>query len=117
MTIGQRIRQRREELNMTQEELAHKIGYKSKSSINKIEIDVQQLKQSKIKEIAEALQTTPDYIMGWTQEVKTKVKPLTDEELRILNAYRAASEDTKTTIARALGVKRESVAGSDAKAI
>ena len=77
MTIGQRIRQRREELNMTQEELAHKIGYKSKSSINKIEIDVQQLKQSKIKEIAEALQTTPDYIMGWTQEVKTKIKPLT----------------------------------------
>ena len=38
MTIGQRIKQRREELQISQEELAHKIGYKSRSSINKIEL-------------------------------------------------------------------------------
>lgn len=37
MTIGQRIKVRREELNMSQEELAKRIGYKSRSSINKIE--------------------------------------------------------------------------------
>ena len=36
MTIGQRIKVRREELNMSQEELAKRIGYKSRSSINKI---------------------------------------------------------------------------------
>lgn len=65
MTIGQRIKNRREELKMSQEELAHLIGYKSKTSINKIELGVQNLKQSKIKEIANALQTTPGYIMGW----------------------------------------------------
>lgn len=68
MTIGQRIQNRREELGMTQEELAHKIGYKSKSSINKIELDIQQLTQSKIKMIADALETTPSYIMGWDEE-------------------------------------------------
>lgn len=38
MTIGERIRNRRIELNMTQEELAKKAGYKSRSSINKIEL-------------------------------------------------------------------------------
>lgn len=38
MDIGSRIKHKREELNMTQEELALKVGYKSKSSINKIEI-------------------------------------------------------------------------------
>ena len=38
MTIGQRVKIRREELGMSQEELAKKIGYKSKSSINKIEL-------------------------------------------------------------------------------
>lgn len=65
MTIGDRIKNRREELKMSQEELAHLIGYKSKTSINKIELGVQNLKQSKIKEIANALQTTPGYIMGW----------------------------------------------------
>lgn len=35
--IGQRIKQRRIELGMTQEELAHKMGYASKTTINKIE--------------------------------------------------------------------------------
>ena len=40
MTIGQRIKVRREELNMSQEELAKRIGYKSRSSINKIELDL-----------------------------------------------------------------------------
>lgn len=120
MTIGQRIQKRREELGMTQEELAHKIGYKSKSSINKIELDIQQLKQIKIKEIAEALQTTPDYIMGWDIEEESKPKPveLTDEELRILNAYRSASQDTKNAVAAVLGVKRECAGElSNAKAI
>ena len=65
MTIGDRIKQRRKELGMSQEELAHKLGYKSRSSINKIELGGQNLTQPKIKEIADALDTTPDYIMGW----------------------------------------------------
>ena len=68
MSIGQRIKSRREELGMSQEDLAHRIGYKSKSSINKIELDIQQLRQSKIKQIADALETTTDYIMGWSEK-------------------------------------------------
>ena len=67
MTIGDRIKARRDELGMSQEELAHKIGYKSKTSINKIELGIQELRQSKIKQIADALQTTPAYIMGWKE--------------------------------------------------
>lgn len=67
MTIGQRIKQRREDLGMSQEELAKKIGYKSRSSINKIELDLYNLKQSKIKSIADALNTSPSYIMGWDE--------------------------------------------------
>ena len=53
MTIGQRVKIRREELGMSQEELAKKIGYKSKSSINKIELGFRVLTQSKIKAIAD----------------------------------------------------------------
>lgn len=37
MTIGQRVKLRREELGLSQEELAKRIGYKSKTSINKID--------------------------------------------------------------------------------
>lgn len=67
-TIGERIRIRREQLQLSQEELAKKLGYKSRSSINKIENDARNLTQSKIKAIADALQTTPSYIMGWEKE-------------------------------------------------
>ena len=68
MTIAQRVKIRREELGMSQEELATKVGYKSKSSINKIELGFRVLTQSKIKVIADALETTPSYIMGWDEE-------------------------------------------------
>lgn len=67
MTIGDRIKMRREQLHMSQEELAVKIGYKSRSSVNKIELNQYNLKQSKIKLIADALETTPSFIMGWEE--------------------------------------------------
>lgn len=63
--VGIRIRNRRIEIGMTQEELAAKVGFKGKSSIAKIESGERGLVQSKIKAIADALDTTPDYIMGW----------------------------------------------------
>lgn len=70
-TIGERIRSRRIELNMTQFELAQQLGYKSSSSINKIEKDGRGLPMKKINQIAEVLNTTPDYIMGWTNELSS----------------------------------------------
>ena len=66
-TIGNRIRNRREELGLSQDELGKRLGYKSRSSINKIELDQRNLTQSKIKAIADALETTPSYIMGWDE--------------------------------------------------
>lgn len=50
--LGQRIKARREALGMTQEELADLLGYKSRSSLNKIELGIQGLRQSKIKAVA-----------------------------------------------------------------
>lgn len=67
LEIGERIKIRREERKMSQDELAKRIGYKSRSSINKIELGHYNLTQSKIKAIADALETTPSYIMGWDE--------------------------------------------------
>lgn len=75
MSIGDRIRIRREELNMSQDELAKKLGYKSRSSINKIEKDGRGLPQPKIKAIADALDTTPAFIMGWVDEWEEQYNP------------------------------------------
>lgn len=68
MEIGQIIKKRREELGMSQEELALKAGYKSRSSINKIEVDGRGLPQAKIQAIAYALKTTPACLMGWEND-------------------------------------------------
>ena len=69
-TINQRIRERREELDMSQDELAKKMGYKSRSTINKIELGINDITQSKIIAFAKALHTTPAYLMGWEEEQK-----------------------------------------------
>jgi repressor LexA len=57
--VGNIIRQRRLELGMTQDELAHKLGYKSRSSINKIEMGANGISQSQINDFAVALDCSP----------------------------------------------------------
>lgn len=63
--IGKRIREKREAIGMTQEELASKLGYKNKSSIAKIETGANDIIQSKVVEFANVLDTTVAYLMGW----------------------------------------------------
>ena len=70
--IGKKIRERREELGMSQDELAAKMGYKSRSTIAKIEKGVNDVVQSNIVKFAEVLSTTPAYLMGWLDDVEEK---------------------------------------------
>ncbi len=70
--IGKRIREKREALGMTQEELAAKLGYKNKSSIAKIETGTNDIVQSKVVEFATVLNTTVAYLMGWDNEKSEK---------------------------------------------
>ena len=82
MKIGEIIKYRREQLEMSQDELARRLGYKSRSSINKIENDASGLPQTKIAAIANALQTTPGYIMGW-EEMQQKNSTLAGLTVRM----------------------------------
>ena len=68
MNVGEKIRQKRIELDMSQDELAKKVGYKSRSSIQKIEAS-RDLPLRKVKKMADALGTTPSYLMGWEEQV------------------------------------------------
>lgn len=81
-SIGERIKNRREFLGMSQEDLAKKLGYKSRSSINKFETDGRSLPQSKIVAIAKALLVTPSYIMGWVNEAGEEI--IKKDEKRIV---------------------------------
>ena len=70
MTVGERIAARRKELNMTQEELAKKLGYKSRSSINKIELEWSNVPLSKLEKVASALDCDATYLMGWDENLR-----------------------------------------------
>ena len=67
MTVGEKIKQKRLELNLSQDELAKKVGYKSRSSIQKIEC-ARKLPLDKVELMASALGCTPAYLMGWEDE-------------------------------------------------
>lgn len=66
--IGKRIKNLRKDLNITQEELARMTGFETKGAISKIENGHRDINQSQIVKFANALQTTPSYLMGWEEE-------------------------------------------------
>lgn len=74
MTIYDRIKQKRIELGISQQELADKLNYSSRSSIAKIEGGDVDISHSKIIEFAKALNVTPAYLMGWEEELKQEPK-------------------------------------------
>ncbi len=67
MELSDRVRCRREELGLTQEELALRMGYKSRVSINKIE-NGRPVSQKIIARLAEALGVSIPYLMGWDEK-------------------------------------------------
>lgn len=70
--IGIKIKERRESLGLSQDELAEIMGYKSRSTIAKIEKGVNDVTQTNLVKFAEALKTTPAYLMGWIDDETDK---------------------------------------------
>ena len=106
--LGERIRNRRIELGWSQEELAHNMGFKSKSTICKIERGEDNLTTTAVRKYAEALHTTPSYLMGWEDRivdyvdgsytVETATNNLDERTLKFLRNYSAASPEVQQAI-------------------
>lgn len=63
--IGNRIKKRRKELNLSADELGHKIG-KDRATIYRYENnDIAKLPSTILEPLASALDTTPAFLMGW----------------------------------------------------
>lgn len=93
MKINERIKLCRENMNMSQEELAQKMGYKSKSTISKIESGLRDVKQSKVIEFAKVLNTTTSYLMGWEESnSSTPPAPKTINDIDFTGIERIAAE-------------------------
>lgn len=76
-TLGQRIRAQRIRMGMTQEELAELL-YMKKSTISYYENDKKEMRASGLADLAKALHTTPDYLLGFEKD------PFVTEAMRLL---------------------------------
>lgn len=85
--FGRRLRQKREELKMTQQELADKLEY-SKSFISRVESGIHEIPQSKVVLAAQVLHTSKEYLMGWTQDIDNRTG-LSVEERQLISYYRS----------------------------
>lgn len=83
MDLSQKVRRRREELGLSQEELAHRMGYSSRTSINKIE-NGRPCSQKIIYRLAEALNVGVAYLMGWDEEIENNPVGLAERHVEIL---------------------------------
>lgn len=82
MNIGQRIKQRRKELKMSADDLGKRLG-KDRSTIYRYEKgDIENLPLDILEPIALALNTTPQYLMGW-EKVQKKNDVLSDIVLKM----------------------------------
>ena len=101
--IGKRIKIKREELHMTQEELAAKLGYKSKTTIAKIENGTNDIVQSKVVAFASVLNTTPAYLMGW-EESPAAPDSLPSDQQQLNDIYSRLFITIKMTFTRNLRI-------------
>lgn len=86
--IGKVIAEKRKELGWSQDELAKKMGYTSRSTINKIELGINDVSTTKAKKFSKVLGCSLKELMGWEkapEEVKQDAafhaRILRDQEL------------------------------------
>lgn len=73
--MGRKIKELRELHRLTLEEVGKRVGV-GRSTVRKWETGmIANMRRDKIAKLAEALHTTPAYIMGWAEESCAKVKP------------------------------------------
>lgn len=91
-TIGERIRERRIELGLSQDDLAKKIGYASRSSINKFELS-RDMRLNKVEMMAKALECTPEFLMGWDED-----DTIAQEDNEMLNTFHNLSPENRQLV-------------------
>lgn len=106
MTIGDKIKSRRNELKWTQRELAAKMGYSNHSTIVRIEAGKVDIPQSKIVKFAEVLGLSVADLMGWVEKpqeaAELHFEMIMDEDLTEIFADFKKLDATKRKIVKDL---------------
>ena len=82
MSVGANIKKRRYELRMSQQELAAAMGYKTRSTIAKIESEENDVSQKKLKKFAEVLDTTVEELISGYSPAETAAPPVSVVDIR-----------------------------------
>lgn len=109
MTVADRIKIAREVKGLSQDELAKRMGYASKSAVSRTENSGDNIGQKRIKEFASALNVPISYIMGWEDFeydyksqlwIKKEVEMPTfqPEHLELISLYSKLNEEQKKTV-------------------
>lgn len=90
--LGGKIRYRRQQLNISQQELAEAVGYTSKGMISNIEAGRVNIPMDKLVLIAHCLAVKPSYLLSDEQasmdmKLYEKISDLSDEEQKQVLAY------------------------------
>ena len=80
MSLGDNIRKRRIELHLSQQELADALGYKTRSSIAKIEKNSSSISQRKLSVMANVLHTSVEYLITGTAFAEDQPGSVLDSE-------------------------------------
>lgn len=91
LELYKNIKRIREEKGMSQEELARLVGFKSRSSINKIEMGVNDITQSKLVAIANALGVSPGELMGSDDPASAPAPPAPQKSSSLSERDRTAN--------------------------
>lgn len=112
MEMGEKIRILRLKKEMTLEELGSKVGV-GKSTVRKWENGIiANMKRDKIKLLADALETTPAYLMGWEDETKEDPDP---DIRRIARARKEMPDKDKEKMMKILKASFEDYFSDDYK--
>ena len=99
MDTGAKIKQLRESLDMTQEDLGKLLGVK-KAAINKYETGtVVNLKRSTIENLCNIFNVTPQYLLSDSDlSQPCSSMQLTEQEEELLNGFRSLSDEQKIRV-------------------
>lgn len=110
MNIGERIKQRRKELNLSVDDVANRLN-KNRATIYRYESnDIENLPITILEPLAQILQTTPIYLLGLEDKqnkgAQTKDENnFSDEEIKIINKYRTLDSKGKHTVKTVLNME------------
>jgi len=110
-TIGQRIRARRRELKLTQEEVAKKVGVSS-VAVGHWEKDTNEPSGTNLHALAKVLRVTIDDLIQDSSSVRERPASynatLSDEALEVARAFERSSPEMKAAALRLLEVLQHS---------